>query len=82
MTSVAHAESLDVAKTLEKVTSCGGDPFDKLGTIEKAESIGKRPTASVFHLIGKKARADVEVIAVAGKPLAFAKGNFGNARRL
>jgi hypothetical protein len=82
-TSLAHAESLDVKATLAKLDGC---VLDELGAIEKADTIGKRPVAEIVQLTGKKARGYVirahetcYVVAVVGKPVDFAKGNFGGA---
>jgi hypothetical protein len=81
LTSVASAESLDVKATLKKLDGC---VLDELGTIEKANTIGKRRATDIVELSGKKARGYVVhahetcfVVAVVGKPYAFAKGNFG-----
>ena len=86
LASTAEADTLDLKKTLAKVKACAAaENLDKLGAIEKIETIGKRSQNVVVHLIGKKARGyavwgndGCEVIPVVGKPVAFAKGNFGN----
>lgn len=82
LTSVAFADPLDLKATLKKTEKCDLAP---LGTIEKADTIGKRPQSEMVQLTGKTARGYVVfahetcfVIPVGGKPAAFLKGNFGN----
>lgn len=86
--STASAETLDRKEMLERIKGCDEQTLAMLGPIEKFESIGKRPVAEAVHVFGKKARGyalfdrdganGCELIPVVGKPLAFAKGNFGN----
>jgi hypothetical protein len=88
LSSTASAETLDLKKTLERMKPCSEESFAMLGPIEKFESIGKRPATEIIHVFGKKARGyalfnrdganGCELVPVVGKPLAFAKGNFGN----
>jgi hypothetical protein len=82
----ASAETLDLKKTLAKVKACDdANELAALGEVTSAESIGKRSADRVVHLVGTKARGYVifgedqcEVMPVVGKPIAFARGNFGN----
>jgi hypothetical protein len=88
VSSTASAETLDLKKTLERMKPCNAETLAMLGPIEKFESIGKRPTTELVHVIGKKARGyalfnrdganGCELVPVVGKPLSYAKGNFGH----
>jgi hypothetical protein len=83
--SPASADSLDVKAIEKKVAACAAeDALKPLGAIEKADTIGSRKADSIVQLTGKKARGYVVfgdeqcvVVPVVGKPLGFAKGNFG-----
>jgi hypothetical protein len=85
--AVAHAEVLDVKKVVKQLEACTSEQARALvGTIEKAETIGKRPASKIVQVFGEKARGYVvwqgggmcTLVPIVGKPAAFLKGNFGN----
>lgn len=85
--SSASAETFDPARAKARLKACNTELLTKLGPIEKAETIGKHPASEMLHVVGKTARGyalfdrngttGCELIPVVGKPLAFAKGQFG-----
>lgn len=82
---------LDAKQIAKQVARCaqagedGSDPMAPIGAITRADAVGKRASAEVVQVTGKKARGYVffasdgscAVIPVVGKPAAYAKGDFG-----